>query len=87
MAIAKKEPGNTLETLSKSYVDAHIKPIIDSIQVPGTVSKDRSIARSVSINNTFGAGWFKDYAQTVPMEDAVKKAFEVAGQIEAWLTR
>lgn len=81
MAIAKKEVS------SPSVVSPVVAspPRIENYQ-PG-LTKDQSIARSVSINNTFGAGWFKDTCQVMPIEDAVKKAFEVAGQIEAWLTR
>lgn len=83
MAIAKKEVSSSAPALQTAV------PILP----PGfggyqpTLTKDQSIARSVSINNTFGAGWFKDTCQVMPLEDAVKKAFEVAGQIEAWLTR
>ncbi|MBK8467968.1 MAG: hypothetical protein IPL32_19310 [Chloracidobacterium sp.] len=86
MAIAKKElgsPATSGESVSSTL--ATLPPRIENYQ-PG-LTKDQSIARSVSINNTFGAGWFKDTCQVMPLEDAVKKAFEVAGQIEAWLTR
>jgi hypothetical protein len=81
MAIAKKEVSSPVVASSA----ASLPPRVENYQ-PG-LTKDQSIARSVSINNTFGAGWFKDTCQVMPLEDAVRKAFEVAGQIEAWLTR
>ena len=83
MAIAKKEVSSSAPALQTAVPT--LPPRIENYQ-PG-LTKDQSIARSVSINNTFGAGWFKDTCQVMPLEDAVKKAFEVAGQIEAWLTR
>lgn len=81
MAIAKKEVSSVPSDVATAIKQSVIQPSASGI------TKDQSIARSVSINNTFGAGWFKDTAQVMPLEDAVKKAFEVAGQIEAWLTR
>lgn len=81
MAIAKKEVSSPVVASPVTTMP----PRIENYQ-PG-LTKEQSIARSVAINNTFGAGWFKDTAQVMPLEDAVKKAFEVAGQIEAWLTR
>lgn len=81
MAITKREVSSVVGV---SPVVA-LPPRSENYQ-PG-LTKDQSIARSVAINNTFGGGWFKDTCQVMPIEDAVKKAFEVAGQIEAWLTR
>jgi len=86
MAIAKKELGSPAAT--GGLISSASKEFVGSpVSYQTTLTKDQSIARSVSINNTFGAGWFKDTCQVMPLEDAVKKAFEVAGQIEAWLAR
>ena len=90
MAIVKKEVSSpALGPPAKTGGSGPADPTADMPQLTSSpvVAKDRSIARSVGINNTFGAGWFKDYAQTVPVEEAVKKAFAVAVEIENWITR
>lgn len=84
MPIAKKELGSPAAT---GGVVSSPPVVSTGPAVSYGSSKELGMSRCNAMNNTFGAGWFKDYAQTVPLEDAVKKAFEVAGQIEAWLTR
>lgn len=83
MAILNKEVSSSAP--ARQTAAPVLPPRIENYQ-PG-LTKDQSIARSVSINNTFGAGWFKDIAQTMSFDDAMKTAFAAAESIEKWLTR
>ena len=62
-------------------------PIAQNVRIGKVLSEDQRIVRSVAVNNVFQSGWFKDYVQEVSLENALKKGFEVAEQIEAWLNR
>jgi hypothetical protein len=81
MAILKREVSSPQAVkLATAVVEA-------AVPSSGGPGRELSIIRQAACHDVFQGGWFKDYAQTVPVDEAIKKGLEIAAQIEAWVTR
>jgi hypothetical protein len=82
MAILKKE----VSSAPPAPTSAPLPPRIENY-TGGGPGRELSIIRQAACHDVFQGGWFKDYSQTVSVDEAIKKGLEVAAQIEAWVTR
>lgn len=81
MAIVKKEVSSPVAVQLSAPV------LLTPPSTGSAPGRELSSVRQAVCHDVFQGGWFKDMAQTMSVDDAIKKGLEVAAQIEAWVTR